>query len=93
VAEPQLLIRHREQGVDLLALVRGNLHLERAGQVHDAELGVPAEPHAVLAPVAADLGRELIVVLPLKWPFVGNRDLLDQIQRIARRGFGLGGKR
>jgi hypothetical protein len=43
--------------------------------------------------VAVDLGRELIVVLPLKRPFVGNRDLLDQIQRIARRGFGFGGKR
>jgi hypothetical protein len=41
----------------------------------------------------ADLGRELVVVLPVKRPFVGDRDLLDQVQRVAQRGFGLKGKR
>ena len=51
--------------------------------MHHAELRVPAEPHPVLAPVTADLGRELVVVLPLEGPLVGDRDLLDEVEGIA----------
>ena len=87
--EPQLLVGHRQQGVDRLALFDRHLHLERTGQVHHAEFGMPAEPHPILAPMAVDLGRQLVVVLPVERPFVGDRDLLDEVDRIAGGLFGL----
>ena len=46
---------------------------------------MPGEPELVVAPLAGDLGRQLLVGLAVERPVVGDRQLLDQIERVGAR--------
>src|SRR6202042_246848 len=66
MADPQPLICQRQQLVQRGAALLRDLQIERAGEVHRADLVRPGEPEAVIAPATWCLCRHLRIAAPVE---------------------------
>src|SRR5579885_766628 len=91
MAEPELLVDEGEQLVDGAAPPLRHLHVEAAGEMERADLLLPDEIEAVVAPAALDLDDHLLIAGAVMRPFIRENDLLDEIDGVGcgRRRLGV----
>src|SRR5208337_3705417 len=91
MSQPQLLVGERQKLVNRAAAPLWHFHVETAGEMHRADLLLPYEEEPIIAPASGNLDHQLLVAGAVMRPIVGNDDLFDKIDRVARKRSRFGG--